>query len=172
MKLKSKLFFFLQAYLVLGLRKKKKKRTRTLQLAFIPSIPLTAKFLERTPNGRSHCLSLLHFNYWPKQFMRKVGKLEDETGKPKPHQLDVKGNLIKINGCFTHKWCVVHANPKLVVKFSQFIGQGRSEMMQTFFHGEYSSKLHKFLKGLNLKYLTLLLAPKRSMPRPRRNKLL
>lgn len=169
MKLKSKLFFFLQAYLVLGLRKKKKNENSTV--SFYPLYTINSQIPWKN-SKLSHCLSFLHFNYWPKQLMRKVGKLKDETGKPKPHQLDVKGNLIKINGCFTHKWCVVHVNPKLVVKFSQFIGQGRSEMMQTFFHGEYSSKLHKFLKGLNLKYLTLLLAPKRSMPRPRRNKLL
>lgn len=45
-----------------------KKRNRTLQLAFIPSIPLTTKFLERTQNS-PHCISFSHFNYWPKQLM-------------------------------------------------------------------------------------------------------
>lgn len=42
-----------------------------------------------------HGLSFSHFDYWPKPLMRKLRKLEDDTGQPNPDQLDAKGNLIK-----------------------------------------------------------------------------
>lgn len=68
---KQPFFSPLQAYLVLGLRN---KRTRTLQVAFIPSVPLPTKLLERTQNC-PHCLSRFHFNYWPQTTYEEVGEV-------------------------------------------------------------------------------------------------
>lgn len=64
-------FFFPTSIFSFGIEK---KRTRTLQIAFIPSIPLTTKFLERTQNC-PHCLSLLHFNYWPQTTYEEIGEV-------------------------------------------------------------------------------------------------
>lgn len=50
--------------------------------------------------------------------------------------------------------------------------RNRKNHARMFFHTEYHSNLYKFPKNLNLKYFILLLASKRSMPRPERNKLL
>lgn len=71
MKLKNNLFFFPTSIFSFGIEK---KRTRTLQAAFIPSVPLTTKLLERTQNC-PHCLSRLHFNYWRQTTYEEIGEV-------------------------------------------------------------------------------------------------
>lgn len=64
----------------------------------------------------------------------------------------------------SHSWSLC-TDLKLVVKFSHFLEQRRRKNdAKVFFHADSNSNLHKLPKSLDLKYLTLLLASKRSLP--------